>query len=94
MATTDTPRMVVGVPRENRAGETRVALSPTALPQLTKAGFDVVIESGAGDLAGYPDSAFTDRGARIGSRDEVFAADVLAQVNVMDADPASGDLPR
>ena len=94
MATTDTPRMVVGVPRENRAGETRVALSPTALPQLTKAGFDVVIESGAGDLAGYPDATFTDRGARIGTRDEVFAADVLVQVNVMDADPASGDLSR
>jgi NAD/NADP transhydrogenase alpha subunit len=53
MATTDTPRMVVGVPRENRAGETRVGLTPTALPQLTKAGFDVVIESGAGELAGY-----------------------------------------
>ena len=94
MATTETPRMVVGVPRENRAGETRVALTPTALPQLTKAGFDVVIESGAGDLAGYPDAAFTDRGARIGSRDDAFAADVLVQVNVMDGDPASGDIAK
>jgi H+-translocating NAD(P) transhydrogenase subunit alpha len=94
MATTDTPRMVVGVPREARAGETRVALTPTALPQLTKAGFDVVIESGAGDAAGYPDSAYTDRGARIGTRDDAFAADVVAQVNVMDGDAASGDLSR
>lgn len=94
MATTETPRMVVGVPRENRAGETRVALTPTALPQLTKAGFDVVIESGAGDAAGYPDAAFTDRGARIGSRDDAFAADVLVQVNVMDGDPASGDIAK
>ncbi len=94
MATTETPRMVVGVPRENRAGETRVALTPTALPQLMKAGFDVVIESGAGDAAGYPDSAFADRGARIGSRDDAFAADVLVQVNVMDADPASADVGK
>lgn len=94
MATTETPRMVVGVPRENRAGETRVALTPTALPQLTKAGFDVVIESGAGDAAGYPDAAFADRGARIGSRDDAFAADVLVQVNVMDGDPASGDIAK
>lgn len=94
MATTDTPRMVVGVPKEARAGETRVALSPTALPQLTKAGFDVVIESGAGDAAGYPDSTFTDRGARIGTRDEAFAADVVVQVNVMDGDAACGDLAR
>ena len=80
--------MVIGVPRENRAGETRVALSPTALPQLTKAGFEIVIESGAGDAAGYPDAAFTDRGARIGTRDDAFAADVLVQVNVMDGDAA------
>lgn len=94
MATTETLRMVVGVPRENRAGETRVGLTPTALPQLTKAGFDVVIESGAGGAAGYPDAAFTDRGARIGSRDDAFAADVLVQVNVMDGDPASGDIAR
>lgn len=94
MATTETPRMVVGVPRENRAGETRVALTPTALPQLTKAGFDVVIESGAGAAAGYPDEVYTDRGARIGSRDDVFAADVLVQVNVMDGDPANAEIAR
>ena len=94
MATTDTPRMVIGVPTEARAGETRVALTPTALPQLTKAGFDVVIESGAGIAAGYPDSAFTDRGARVGTRDEAFAAAVVVQVNVMDGDPGSADLAR
>ncbi len=94
MADSDTPRMVIGVPTEERAGETRVALSPTALPQLTKAGFDIVIESGAGDLAGYPDSSFTDRGARIGSRDDVFAADVVVQINVMGGDPSSADLAK
>jgi len=94
MAENDTPRMVIGVPKEERAGETRVALSPTALPQLTKAGFDIVIESGAGDLAGYPDATFTDRGARIGSRDDVFAADVVVQVNVLGGDAASADLAK
>lgn len=94
MAENDTPRMVIGVPKEERAGETRVALSPTALPQLTKAGFDIVIESGAGDLAGYPDATFTDRGARIGSRDDAFAADVVVQVNVLGGDAGSADLAR
>ena len=94
MAENDTPRMVIGVPKEERAGETRVALSPTALPQLTKAGFDIVIESGAGDLAGYPDATFTDRGARIGSRDDAFAADVVVQVNVMGGDASSADLAK
>ena len=94
MAENDTPRMVIGVPKEARAGETRVGLSPTALPQLTKAGFDIVVESGAGELAGYPDATFTDRGARIGSRDDVFAADVVVQVNVMGGDASSADLAK
>jgi len=94
MAENDTPRMVIGVPKEARPGETRVGLSPTALPQLTKAGFDIVIESGAGELAGYPDATFTDRGARIGSRDDVFAADVVVQVNVMGGDASSADLAK
>lgn len=94
MATTESPRMVVGVPREARSGEARVALTPTALPQLTKAGFEVVVESGAGAAAGYPDRVFTDRGARVGTRDDAFAADVLVQVNVMDGDPASADIAR
>lgn len=94
MATTDTPRMTIGVPTEARAGETRVALSPTALPQLTKAGFDVVVESGAGAAAGYPDSTFTDRGARVGTREDAFSADVVVQVNVMDGDASSADLAR
>ncbi len=94
MAMMDTPRMVVGVPRENRLGETRVALTPTALPQLTKAGFEVVIEAGAGATAGFPDEAFIARGARIGTRDDAFAADVLVQVNVMDGDPSNPDVSR
>ena len=64
------------------------------MPQLTKAGFDVVIESGAGALAGYPDAAFTDRGARIGTRDDAFAADVLVQVNVMDGDASNAELSK
>lgn len=94
MAETDTLRMVVGVPREERAGETRVALAPTALPQLTRAGFDVVVESGAGDDSGYPDDAFIARGARIGTRDDVFAADIVAMVNVFGGDAGSADLAR
>lgn len=94
MAETDSPRMVVGVPREERVGETRVALAPTALPQLIRAGFDVVVESGAGDDAGYPDASFIDRGARMGTRDEVFAADIVVMVNVLGGDAASPDLAR
>src|SRR5688572_21747284 len=70
----------VGVPRETAAGERRVALVPAVIAQITKAGFDVVIESGAGVEAGFPDAEYEKQGARIGDRAAAFAADILLQV--------------
>jgi NAD(P) transhydrogenase subunit alpha len=74
--------MIVGVPRETFPGERRVALVPAVLPTMTKAGFEVVVEAGAGAEAGYPDADYAARGARIvPARAEVFgAADVVVQV--------------
>jgi len=74
--------MVVGVPRESFPGERRVALVPAVVPNLTKAGLEVVTEAGAGLAAGYPDADYAAKGAKIvASRAEVFrAADIVAQV--------------
>jgi NAD(P) transhydrogenase subunit alpha len=74
--------MIVGVPRESFPGERRVALVPAAVPNLTKAGFEVVVEAGAGIGAGYPDADYAAKGAKIVSdRAEVFrAADIVVQV--------------
>jgi NAD(P) transhydrogenase subunit alpha len=74
--------MKVGVPRETYPGERRVALVPLVIPNLLKAGFDVVVEAGAGAEAGYPDSEYTARGAKVvATREEVFAAaDIVVQV--------------
>ena len=74
--------MIVGVPRESFPDERRVALVPLVVPNLTKAGFDVVVESGAGTSAGYPDGEYAAKGAKIvESRGDVFrAADIVAQV--------------
>lgn len=74
--------MIVGVPRESFPGERRVALVPVVVPNLTKAGFEVLVEAGAGADAGYPDAEYVSKGAKIvGSRAEVFrAADIVAQV--------------
>ena len=82
--------MLVGVPRETFPGESRVALTPPVLPALTKAGLDVIVESGAGVAAGFTDDAYVAHGARIGSRDEVFAADVVAQVRTCGANLEKG----
>ena len=74
--------MIVGVPRESFPGERRVALVPLVVPNLTKAGFEVLVEAGAGASAGYPDAEYILKGAKIvASRAEVFrAADIVVQV--------------
>jgi NAD(P) transhydrogenase subunit alpha len=79
--------MKIGVPSEQFPGERRVALVPASIAPLKKAGFDVLIERGAGERAGFPDAAYVEKGAQIvAGPSEVFAADVVAQVRV-------GDLP-
>ena len=74
--------MIVGVPRETFPGERRVALVPAVIPSLTKAGLEVVVETGAGAAAGYPDADYSAKGAKIASdRAEVFrAADIVVQI--------------
>jgi NAD(P) transhydrogenase subunit alpha len=74
--------MIVGVPRESFPGERRVALVPAVIPNLAKAGLEVVVETGAGVEAGYPDADYAAKGAKIvPQRAEVFrAADIITQV--------------
>ncbi len=74
--------MIVGVPKESFPGERRVGLVPIVVPNLAKAGMEVIVEAGAGVQAGYPDAAFTDKGAKIvPDRATVFrTADIVVQV--------------
>lgn len=89
--------MIVGVPTESFPDEKRVALVPIVVPTLTKAGCEVVIQAGAGIAAGYTDSAYVEKGARIAaSRAEVFkSADIVVQVLCHGANDKTGarDLP-
>ncbi|HEV7221329.1 MAG TPA: Re/Si-specific NAD(P)(+) transhydrogenase subunit alpha [Pirellulales bacterium] len=79
--------MIAGVVKESLPGEHRVALVPAAVPPLVKAGWEVVIEPGAGLEAGFPDAAYAEKGARIAAdRAEVFAtADAVLQVRALGA---------
>ncbi len=70
----------IGVPRENRPRETRVAATPTTVTQLVGLGYDVVVEAGAGAASSFPDEAFAAAGARIGTADEAWQADVVLRV--------------
>ena len=57
--------MLIGVPKEIYPGETRVALIPAGIDALVSAGFDVVIEEGAGDKSHFDDDAYRNLGASI-----------------------------
>ena len=74
--------MIIGVPKESYPGDRRVAIVPAVLPTLIKAGFEIHIETGAGNGAGYPDSLYIDKGAKIvADRAAVFGgADIVVQV--------------
>jgi H+-translocating NAD(P) transhydrogenase subunit alpha len=89
--------MIVGVPRESFPGERRVALVPAAIPNLMKAGLQVVVEAGAGAAAGYPDADYTAKGAKItADRAEVFrTADIVVQILCYGSNDKTGkaDLP-
>ena len=56
--------MKLGVPKEPE-GETRVGIVPSSMKKLTRAGFEVYIEAGAGLAANYADQAYTDAGAHV-----------------------------
>ncbi|MCY9874350.1 Re/Si-specific NAD(P)(+) transhydrogenase subunit alpha [Vibrio barjaei] len=73
--------MQIGVPKEILAGETRVAATPKSVEQLLKLGFDVSIESQAGLLASFDDSAYEAAGATITSSREVWESDIVLKVN-------------
>ena len=89
--------MIIGVVKETYPGEQRVALVPAVLPSLTKGGMEVLIESKAGEQAGYPDSAYVEKGGKIAdSRGQVFeSSDCIVQVRLLGANAKEGkeDLP-
>jgi H+-translocating NAD(P) transhydrogenase subunit alpha len=83
--------MIVAVPRESYPGERRVALIPAAVPPLVKAGMEILVETGAGQQAGFPDQMYLDKGAKIAAkRAEVFAADIVLQVRAAGSNPQAG----
>jgi NAD(P) transhydrogenase subunit alpha len=72
--------MKLFVPKESHSEETRVAASAEVVKKLVAAGFDVVVEAGAGDGSRIPDSDFSDAGASVGSHADAGSADVVLRV--------------
>ncbi|MGV9557760.1 Re/Si-specific NAD(P)(+) transhydrogenase subunit alpha [Streptomyces sp. NPDC003522] len=72
------PPRRVGVVAESVPGETRIAATPATVRTLLGLGYEVVVESGAGEASGFGDQAYADAGAGIG---EAWDADVVLKVN-------------
>src|SRR6266571_3759220 len=84
--------MRIGVPLEVAPGETRVALVPETVARLRKAGFEVMVESHAGERAGHGDDAYGAVGASVApdARALYAAADAVAKVRELLPHPTLG----
>jgi len=84
--------LTIGVPAETFQGEHRVAMTPRAMEALAKSNVEFLIEPGAGVAAGFLDSDYKQKGARIAAnRAEVFASsDIVLQVRSAGANPEAG----
>lgn len=77
----------IGVPKERMAGECRVALVPEVVARLSKQGWEVLVERGAGELSYFLDSAYAEAGAQLVDADGIGQADVVVAVQ-----PPAGEL--
>src|SRR5260370_26912984 len=85
------------MPRKFYKKERRLALSPAVIPNLKKAGLEVLVEAGAGQAAGYPDKEYAQKRAKLAAdRPEAFrTADIIVQFLCHGASDknGNGDLP-
>jgi len=81
--------MLIGVPLETSAGETRVAVTPETAKKLKAQGHTIRVQSGAGLAASAPDSAYTAAGAEITDRAGALGADLVLKVR----SPSAAELP-
>lgn len=80
--------MRIAALRETIPGERRVAITPESARALIAAGFEVVVQTGAGRESGHPDAAYVDAGATVEAEPDPGTLDVLAHVRPVDPDLA------
>lgn len=73
--------MKIGIPREIKVKESRVACTPAGVRMLTRAGHQVLVETGAGEGSGFPDAQYEAVGARLVARAaDAWSADMVVKV--------------
>ncbi|RQN03648.1 Re/Si-specific NAD(P)(+) transhydrogenase subunit alpha [Pantoea ananatis] len=78
--------MLIGIPKERLANESRVAATPKTVEQLIKLGFSVAVEHDAGKRASFDDDSYLAAGASLTERQQVWQADIVLKVNAPDDD--------
>ncbi|KJV34052.1 Re/Si-specific NAD(P)(+) transhydrogenase subunit alpha [Pantoea sp. SM3] len=76
--------MLIGIPKERLANESRVAATPKTVEQLIKLGFSVTVEQGAGIRASFDDESFIAAGATVSTTESVWQSDIVLKVNAPD----------
>jgi H+-translocating NAD(P) transhydrogenase subunit alpha len=79
--------LIIGVLKESGAGETRVAATPNTVEQLIKLGYEVVVQSGAGELSSFTDAAYVEAGATIG---DPLSGEIVFGVNAPSKEQLDG----
>lgn len=82
--------MHIGIPRETRDGETRVAATPETVKKYVGGKHTVVVERGAGTAARYLDEAYAAAGATLGTAQEALGAELVMKVRA----PSAAELPQ
>ncbi|KAH0627921.1 hypothetical protein JD844_008493 [Phrynosoma platyrhinos] len=83
-------QLTVGVPKEIFQNEKRIALSPAGVQALVKQGFNVIVESSAGEASKFSDDHYREAGAQIQGTKEVLASDLVVKVRAPMLNPALG----
>ena len=79
--------MRIGIPAETRAGETRVAATPETVKKMIATGHEVLVQTGAGALAHYPDAEFASAGAKLADAATLYKdAQILLKVKAPTSD--------
>ncbi len=73
--------MKLGILKETDSSEARSAVTPDVARKMIKSGFDLCIESGVGEKAGFIDQQYIDEGVRVLETQDVWTSDIICQIN-------------
>ena len=75
--------MIIGIPKENKNNESRVAMAPDSVKKLCNLGYEIYIESNAGIDSAFTDQSYVDAGASIKDSNTIYSSDIIIKINAL-----------